>query len=46
MKKEFNCNVPSGHNSFLYLLKGELKIEKRTITKLLILKLNIIKTGE
>ena len=24
--KEFKYNVPSGHNSFIYLLKGELKI--------------------
>ncbi len=25
-EKEFKCNVPLGHNSFIYLLKGELKI--------------------
>ena len=25
-RKEFNCDVPAGHNSFIYLLKGELKI--------------------
>ena len=25
-KKEFKCEVPEGHNSFIYLLKGELKI--------------------
>ncbi len=25
-KKEFVCDVPAGHNSFIYLLKGELKI--------------------
>ena len=24
--KEFNTKVPSGHNSFIYLLKGELKV--------------------
>jgi len=24
--KEFSCEVPEGHNSFIYLLKGELKI--------------------
>ena len=24
--KVFNCDVPEGHNSFIYLLKGELKI--------------------
>ena len=27
--KEFNCDVPEGHNSFVYLLKGELKIGKK-----------------
>ena len=25
-EKEFNCDVPIGHNSFIYLLKGEIKI--------------------
>ena len=25
-EKQFSCEVPSGHNSFIYLLKGELKI--------------------
>ena len=24
--KEFSCDVPETHNSFIYLLKGELKI--------------------
>ena len=24
--KEFNTKVPSGHNSFIYLLKGDLKV--------------------
>ena len=24
--KKFECDVPSGHNSFIYILKGELKI--------------------
>ena len=24
--KEFDCEVPDSHNSFIYLLKGELKI--------------------
>ena len=24
--KKFNCETPIGHNSFIYLLKGELKI--------------------
>jgi redox-sensitive bicupin YhaK (pirin superfamily) len=27
--KEFKCEVPSGHNSFVYVLKGDLKIGKK-----------------
>ena len=27
--KEFKCEVPSGHNSFVYILKGGLKIGKK-----------------
>ena len=27
-KKEFSCEVPEGHNSFIYLLKGQIKIGK------------------
>ena len=27
--KEFKCEVPSGHNSFVYILKGDLKIGKK-----------------
>jgi len=27
--KEFKCEVPKGHNSFIYLLKGELKIGEK-----------------
>ena len=27
--KEFNCDVPKGHNSFIYLLNGDLKIGKK-----------------
>ena len=30
-EKEFNCDVPSGHNSFIYLLKGELNTGGWTI---------------
>ena len=26
--KEFSCEVPEGHNSFIYLLKGQIKIGK------------------
>ena len=28
-EKEFKCEVPEGHNSFIYLLKGELKIGEK-----------------
>ena len=31
--KEFNCDVPEGHNSFIYLLEGELKIGKNNHEK-------------
>ena len=31
--KEFKCEVPSGHNSFVYILKGDLKIGKRSHEK-------------
>ena len=27
-KKEFSCEVPEGHNSFIYLLKGQIKVGK------------------
>ena len=27
-EKEFSCEVPEGHNSFIYLLKGQIKIGK------------------
>ena len=32
--KEFKYNVPSGHNSFIYLLKGELKIGEKDHKKI------------
>jgi redox-sensitive bicupin YhaK (pirin superfamily) len=32
-KKEFKCEVPEGHNSFIYLLKGELKIGEKEHNK-------------
>ena len=31
--KEFKCDVPIGHNSFVYLLKGELKIGEKKHNK-------------
>ena len=27
--KEFSCEAPDGHNSFIYLLKGQLKIGEK-----------------
>ena len=32
--KEFTCEVPEGHNSFIYLLKGELKIGEKDHSKI------------
>jgi redox-sensitive bicupin YhaK (pirin superfamily) len=32
-KKEFTCEIPEGHNSFIYLLKGELKIGEKEHSK-------------
>ena len=31
--KEFKCEVPEGHNSFIYLLQGELKIGEKEHNK-------------
>jgi redox-sensitive bicupin YhaK (pirin superfamily) len=31
--KEFACEVPEGHNSFIYLLKGKLKIGEKDHSK-------------
>ena len=31
--KVFTCNIPVGHNSFIYLLKGELKIGEKEHNK-------------
>ncbi len=31
--KDFKCDVPVGHNSFVYLLKGELKIGEKNHSK-------------
>ena len=28
-KKEFKCEIPEGHNSFIYLLKGQLQIGEK-----------------
>ena len=32
-KREFKCEIPEGHNSFIYLLKGELKIGEKEHNK-------------
>ncbi len=31
--KDFKCDVPEGHNSFIYLLKGELEIGEKNHSK-------------
>ncbi len=41
--KEFSCEVPDGHNSFIYLLKGQIKVgeknhEKTNDSNLILLK--------
>ena len=42
-EKEFSCEVPEGHNSFIYLLKGQVKVgetahEKTNDSNLILLK--------
>ncbi len=42
-EKEFTCEVPEGHNSFIYLLKGQIKVgmsnhEKTNDSNLILLK--------
>ena len=32
-KKEFKCEIPEGHNSFIYLLKGQLQIGEKEHNK-------------
>ena len=32
-EKEFSCQVPAGHNSFIYLLRGELKVGEKSHKK-------------
>ena len=44
-KKEFKCEVPQGHNSFIYLLKGELKIGEKEHDKVNDSSLIILKKG-
>ncbi|OUV60912.1 MAG: hypothetical protein CBC88_01425 [Candidatus Pelagibacter sp. TMED128] len=44
-KKEFKCEVPEGHNSFIYLLKGELKIGEKEHDKIKDSSLILLKKG-
>ncbi len=43
--KEFQCNIPEGHNSFIYLLKGELKIGEREHDKAIDSNLVLLERG-
>ena len=43
--KEFNFELPSGHNSFIYLLKGELKIGNNKHQKINNSTLVLLKNG-
>ena len=44
--KVFTCNIPSGHNSFIYLLKGELKIGEEIHDKTNDSNLILLKKGD
>ena len=44
-KKKFSCDVPGGHNSFIYLLKGEIKIGKKIHEKTANSNLILLKRG-
>ena len=43
--KEFSCDVPAGHNSFIYLLKGELKIGEKKHDKTIDSNLILLERG-
>ena len=43
--KEFKCEVPEGHNSFIYLLKGELKVGEKEHNKTSDSNLILLKKG-
>jgi len=44
--KEFNFQLPSAHNSFIYLIDGEIKIGKKTHNKVNNSKLILLTNGE
>ena len=44
--KTFSCNIPAGHNSFIYLLKGELKIGNKDHEKSSDSNLILLERGE
>ena len=44
--KEFNFQLPSAHNSFIYLINGEIKIGEQTHDKLKNSKLILLTNGE
>ena len=44
--KEFNFNLPSAHNSFIYLINGEIKIGNKTHNKISGATLIILANGE
>ena len=44
--KEFKCDVPIGHNSFIYVLKGELKVGKKNHSKISDSNLILLERGD
>ena len=44
--KEFSCEVPEGHNSFIYLLKGQIKVGKTNHGKINDSNLILLKQGK
>ena len=44
--KEFSCEVPEGHNSFIYLLKGQIKVGKSNHEKTNDSNLILLKQGK
>ncbi len=45
-EKEFTCEVPEGHNSFIYLLKGQIKVGKSNHEKTSDSNLILLKKGK
>ena len=45
-EKEFTCEVPEGHNSFIYLLKGQIKVGKTNHEKTNDSNLILLKQGK